>query len=246
VLAFSLMVTGCAMPVVEGPVGRGDGWTLLFADEFDGDAVDWTGWADSSSAEADDGHGNLDNQQLEWNQAANCAVSDGLLTVTARRELVVAPSGQIYGWTSCLLSSHPSFTFQHAFIETRARFPAEPGFWPGFWTWQAPGVDQWNETDAYEYYSDNRSLLYQTAHAGTSDGCDVAIDFDPSADFHVYGADIAEDGTTYYVDGQMTCRVEVTQRAETAIVDDLFVYAAIPPVVDHAEKQVDYIRAWQR
>ena len=172
----------------------------------------------------------------------------GILTVTARREEVVSPSGPSYGWTSCLLSSHPSFTFQYGFIETGARFPTEVGFWPGFWTWQAPGVDGWNETDVYEYYSDNKTRIYQTSHAATSDGCDVDIAFDPTADFHVYGADIAPGGTTFYIDGVESCAVLVTHRAEAAIVDDLFVYSEIPPApgTDRAEKQVDYIRAWQR
>ncbi len=226
----------------------GDGWTRVFDDEFEGSEVDWTRWADVSSAEADGGRGNLGNQQLEWNQAANCAVEAGALEITARREAVVSPSGEAYAWTSCLLSSHASFTFRYGFIETRARFPAEQGFWPGFWTWQAPGVDAWNETDVYEYFSDNPTRIYQTSHGASHDGCDVDLEFDPSADFHVYGAEVSATGTTYYVDGVETCSTAVTHGAETAIIDDLFVYSEIPPAdgTDAATKRVDYIRAWQR
>src|SRR5882724_4835076 len=59
------------------PAGRPTGWRLAFADEFDGAALDRSRWADTSSAEPDGGRGNLDNQQLEWNQAANCRVGGG-------------------------------------------------------------------------------------------------------------------------------------------------------------------------
>lgn len=229
-------------------MGGGEGWTLVFGDEFEGETVDWTRWADWTSAAADDGHGNLGNQQLEWNQAANCSVEGGALVITARREQVVSPSGETYGWTSCLLSSHASFTFQYGFIETRARFPAEVGFWPGLWTWQAPGVETWNETDVYEYYSDNHERIYQTSHGESHDGCDVDLDFDPSAGFHVYGADVSPAGTTYYVDGAETCSTGLTHAEATAITDDLYVYSEIPPAggTDEATKRVDYIRAWQR
>lgn len=241
-------VDGAVDDDARGPLGGGDGWTLAFGDEFDGDAVDWTRWDYRSSALADFGQGNLDNQQLEWNQAESCAVEGGVLTITARREAVTSPSGQSYGWTSCLLSSQPSFTFRHGFIETRARFPPERGFWPAFWTWQADGVMRWTETDVYEYYSDNRTRLYQTSHGDEHDGCELDLSFDPTADFHVYGADIGPTGTTYYVDGVATCTVSITHEEDAAIVDDLYVYSVIPPdaATQTAVKQVDYIRAWQR
>src|SRR5262249_42495431 len=49
------------------PVGQNGGWTMAFSDEFSGTALDTSKWSDASSAEADDGHGNKDNDQLEWN-----------------------------------------------------------------------------------------------------------------------------------------------------------------------------------
>ena len=74
----------------------------------------------------------------------------------ATREAITSPSGERYDWTSCLISSTPSYAFQYGYIEERAVLPAQRGFWPAFWTWQAAGVDRHIETDVYEFYSADR------------------------------------------------------------------------------------------
>src|SRR3712207_1077110 len=70
------------------PSGHRDGWEMAFSDEFDGTSLDPGRWTDRSSALADEGRGNKDNRQLEWNRAENCRVSGGELTMTAHREAV--------------------------------------------------------------------------------------------------------------------------------------------------------------
>ncbi len=106
------------------PVGQPPGaWRIVFGDEFAGDALDRSRWDDRSSAEADEGRGNPGNQQLEWNQADNCRVGGGELVMTARREPHTSPAGQAYEWTSCLITSTPSFGFHHL---VRRRHPGLP------------------------------------------------------------------------------------------------------------------------
>jgi beta-glucanase (GH16 family) len=229
------------------PVGREQGWRLAFSDEFDGASLDRGRWADISSAEPDQGRGNLANQQLEWNQAENCQVADGHLAMTAKRERTTSPSGTTYDWTSCLITSTPSHTFQHGYLEERSILPAERGFWPAFWTWQAKGVDHHTETDVYEYYSDNKRRLYATQYSGPQGRCDWRPDFDPSADFHTYGVAIEPTGTTWYADGKQVCRSDAAADAPTNIISNLAVYAKIPPeaATTTAVKRVDYIRAWE-
>ena len=87
-------------PASTRPLGAGSNWVYTFGDEFNASAVDWNKWADSSSAESDNGHGNPGNQQLEWNQAATCSVAGGSLRMLAKRERVRSPSGRTYDWTS--------------------------------------------------------------------------------------------------------------------------------------------------
>ncbi len=229
------------------PVGLSGAWTYKFGDDFNG-AVAWgTRWAASSTAEADGGHGNMGNQQLEWNQAANCSTSNGILTMMAKPDNITSPSGKHYNWSSCLLSTSPSYAFRYGYIEIRAQLPSPKGFWPAFWTWQAAGNNQWTETDVYEFYSDNHSRLYLTQHSTLGGGTSYSPSFDPTTGFHTYGADIEADGTRFYVDGRLAYTAPGTSSGMTNIILDNFVYAVIPPAAGtSAAMRVDYVRAWQR
>lgn len=237
--------TGTASAV--RPAGPGGNWSLEFDDEFTGSAVDTSKWSFTSSAEADGGQGNPDNQQLEWNQSANCSEAGGLLTITADRQTVTSPNGNIYGWTSCLLTTVPSFAFQYGYIETRAQFPPAAGFWPAFWTWQAGS--SYIETDAFEYYSDNQNLVYLTQHSGAGGGCEgLVLGFNPTSAFHVYGVDIEPGGTTWWIDGKDVCSTPATSTGQTNIILDDFVYSQVPPdpSTDSATEQIDYVRAYAK
>lgn len=250
IVLLGLAAAGCGPAVATPPMplGQRGGWALTFSDEFDGAALDARRWADHSSAESDEGRGNPGNQQLEWNRAANCTVDGDQLVMTARREQVTSPSGTRYAWTSCLISSSPSYRFRYGYLEERAVLPAARGFWPAFWTWQAEGVDQHIETDVYEFYSDNHRRLYGTQFSGTRARCETVPDFDPTAGWHVYGAAIEPAGTTWFLDGVPVCRSAATSAGVTDIISNLAVYATIPPSAGTttATKRVDYIRAWQR
>lgn len=237
-------------PAADGPapmpVGQTSGWQMAFSDEFDESSLDTSRWSDKSDAEPDQGHGNLGNQQLEWNQAANCALSDGALVMTAKRE-PTSSSGQQYDWTSCLITTSKSYQFQYGYIEERSILPAAQGFWPAFWTWQARGNNNHTETDVYEFYSDNHTKLYLTQYSEDGGRCDWQPTFDPTKDWHTYGVAIAESGTSWYVDGKQVCHTDATSDGPTSIISNLAVYSKIPPAAatTEATKRVDYIRAWQ-
>jgi beta-glucanase (GH16 family) len=228
------------------PAGQEDGWDLAFNDEFDGTSLDRSRWDDHSTAEADSGHGNPGNEQLEWNRAENCVVGGGELRMTARRGSFTSPGGESYDWTSCLITSTPSYAFRYGFIEERAILPSPKGFWPAFWTWQAARQRGHIETDVYEFYSDNHGRLYATQFSGERGDCEWKIPFDPSADWHTYAANIAPDGTTWYVDGKEICHTGATSAGQTNLISNLAVYEKIPPAAKTTEatKRVDYIRAW--
>jgi beta-glucanase (GH16 family) len=227
------------------PVG-GNGWRLAFADDFSNGAIDAAAWSDRSSAESDDGHGNQSNGQLEWNQAANCAVSGGRLALTARRQDMTSGAGTRYAWTSCLLSS--TFTVQYGYLEERAVLPAAPGFWPAFWTWQADGANEQIETDVYEWRSAEPGRLLFTQHSGPGGDCAWRLPFDPSSGWHTYGTAIEPAGTTWYVDGAQVCHTAATSTGPTTLIVNLAVDAENPPPagVSEAVAFVDYVRVWTR
>jgi beta-glucanase (GH16 family) len=229
------------------PLGVPGNWTYTFGDDFTGPVAWGTRWADSSSAEADNGHGNKGNQQLEWNRKANCSTANGVLSLTAKPDNITSPSGQHYNWSSCLLTSSPSYAFRYGYIEIRAQLPSPKGFWPAFWTWQADGNNRWTETDVFEFYSDNHSRLYLSQHSGAGGGTVYTMPFDPTTGFHTYGADIAPDGTRFYVDGQLVHTAAGTSTGLTNIIVDNFVYSKIPPAPGTTGVlKVDHVRAWQR
>jgi beta-glucanase (GH16 family) len=229
------------------PVGVGGSWRYLFGDDFNGPVRWGTVWADTSTAEPDNGHASPDNQQLEWNQASNCATSNGVLQITGRPDSVTSPSGRHYDWSSCLLTSSPSYAFQYGYVEMRAQFPAILGFWPGFWTWQALGNPQWTETDVLEYFSDNPERLYLAQRTGGGGSFIYLLPFNPATGFHTYGADIRPDGIVFYVDGSAVFRAPGVSTGLTNIIIDNFVYQKIPPAPGSVGvMRVDYVRAWQR
>jgi len=168
--------------------------------------------------------------------------------MTAKREPVTSSGGTQYGWTSCLITTSRSYTFQYGYLEERSILPGPRGFWPAFWTWQAKGVEQHTETDVYEFYSQDRRRLDLTQHSGGQGNCKPTLSFDPADDWHTYGAAIEPSGTTWYIDGVEVCRTPATSDGVTNIVSNLAVFATAPPAgaTNEAVKRVDYIRAWQR
>jgi len=226
------------------PVGRT--WKLIFDEEFNGTKIDKSKWADHSSAETDAGHGNLGNLQLEWNSFDNMSVSNGALSITAQREGYTSAAGNHYSWTSGLLTSSPSFAFRYGYIEERAKLPAEKGFSPAFWTWQQPGSNSWQETDVYEFFSDNHTKLYLTSQIGAGGGTVHRPLLNPSSGYHTYGADIQPTGTTWYIDGVKVAYAPGAPSEPTNLITNLAVYSKIPPAstTHSATKSVDYIRVY--
>ena len=238
---------------------------MTLCDDFNENAVDTNVWEDCSWSQKDSCHGNaLTNQQLEWNRLANCSVSNGSLNLNAIRGSFTSPkstsypNGVTYPWTSCLLATK-NLRIQYGYIEEKSKFPPVKGFWPAFWTYQPSfsGTEtQYNtETDVYEYYSDNKYKITATQHDTPGGGCNwggkdkppINLSFDPSADFHTYGAYISPAGTFWYIDGQQLCSTSAKALHPGVVITNLAVFATNPPdnTTNQATKQVDYIKVFQ-
>jgi beta-glucanase (GH16 family) len=255
-LTRGILVALAGLALVPAPVAASPptaGWQLVFRDEFNAAAVDRTKWTDVSSAEADCGRGNPGNGQLEWNSYANAAVGQtAYLVITSRRQYTRSPcTGRVYGWTSALLTTR-SFTFTPGFdyLEARMMLPGARGFWPAFWTWQAPGGQTWAEVDGVEYYSDAHRLYLTVHYAGRTGGCvwPIPAGFDPAHAWHVYGVEATAAGTQWYVDGHDVCLTPIAAPAPMSVTVDQAVYATVPPAATTsvARLYVDWIRVWRR
>jgi len=120
----------------------GPGWSLVWADEFDGSTVNPAHW---TPAEDCWGGGNAE-RQCYTGRAANTAVKDGLLLITARRENyegAAFPAEQrtmpdkrgrvTRAFTSARLSTQGKAAWRYGRVEVRARLPQGQGMWPAIW-----------------------------------------------------------------------------------------------------------------
>jgi beta-glucanase (GH16 family) len=222
--------------------------TVVFADEFDGSAIDRAKWAIHSNAEADQCLGNKGNQQLEWHTWDALAVGNGVLTITARKN---SPQPG-YDWSSGLITTAQacdhdpanSFTVKPGdYVETRLKLPAAKGFWPSTWTWNGNGS---NEQDTYEFYSDNHRNLYLTNHQSGGGSCTYESPVDLTTDWHTIAQQLGPDKTRWYLDGRQICEQGPYAGDGDALILDLFVYGAIPPEVTEESMQVDYVRVYRQ
>ena len=120
----------------------GPGWELVWSDEFDGNAIDPAHWTLANDCW---GGGN-NERQCYTDRAANSAVKDGVLLITAQREKFTGPAfpvglrtgpgrqGQRTGtFTSARLSTQGKISWRYGRIEVRAQLPQGQGLWPAIW-----------------------------------------------------------------------------------------------------------------
>ena len=79
-LALALLSSCGAKGTSSADSGVPDGYTLEWSDEFDGTELDKANWTPLV------GGGGWGNNELEYYQAANATVADGLLTIAAKKE----------------------------------------------------------------------------------------------------------------------------------------------------------------
>lgn len=114
-------------------------WTLVWSDEFEGDALDLSKWAPETSCW---GGGN-NERQCYTGRSQNINVSDGILTITARAEEFTGQKypqdwperGEIItqNYTSGKVRSKGLAHWQYGRFEARIKLPQGQSTWPAFW-----------------------------------------------------------------------------------------------------------------
>lgn len=104
-----------------------DGMTLVWNDEFDGDALNSADWS------YDNGNGcpNLcgwGNNELEYYIPDNSKVEGGLFTIEAREEVYSTNN-----YTSTKIVTRNKQIFQYGRVDIRAQLPKGQGLWPALW-----------------------------------------------------------------------------------------------------------------
>lgn len=118
------------------------GWSLVFADEFDGTALDPAKW----HVYQDCWGGGNQERECYTRRADNVAVHDGQLHIVAHYETATGPSlsedlrkddspvpPATKPFTSGKISTKGKFTLTYGRVDVRAKLPTGQGIWPAIW-----------------------------------------------------------------------------------------------------------------
>jgi len=139
------------------------GYNLAWADEFSGDALDLSSWG----FDVGNGSGGWGNNESQYytSGTANCVVSNGKLTITAKKE-----SQGGYNYTSARILTKGKREFQYGRIDIRARLPKGQGIWPALWmlgsNFSSVGWPKCGELDIMELVGHQPNRVHGTAHFG--------------------------------------------------------------------------------
>jgi beta-glucanase (GH16 family) len=238
----SLGTLGFVTPPPLGPVGN---WTLVFSDEFNGTRLDKRKWLTGYPYNRPPQHG-----ELEGYEASAVTMANGMLNLTATRQ----PSGT-QPYTSGMINSARSFSWQYGVAEIRLKTPPGTGYWPAFWTMNIPYGGFPPEIDMLELKGGSPSTIWMGHYWGswpTVYGWQqtwTGADF--TTDFHTVTVEWSPGYLIWYVDGVWRARTKanIPQTGMYLIanlaVGGTFAGNPTPATVFPGVMQVDYIRVWQ-
>lgn len=185
-------------------------WHLVWADEFEGTALDTSRWSymtgDGTAYGLPSGWG---NNELQYYSEENVGVSGGNLVITAKQQ---SYGGK--GYTSGRIRTLGKGDWTYGRIEFSAKMPQGQGFWAAIWMlpseevyggWAASG-----EIDIVESLGHETQTVYGTLHYGgtwpanTSSGTYYTTDsWTFSQRFHDFALEWEEGVMRWYVDGNL-------------------------------------------
>lgn len=195
-----------------GPTGESptsyEGMTLVWADEFESDALDSNSW----SYDVGDGCPSLcgwGNNELEYYTASaeNSYLADGKLVIVAKPDSIMNSN-----YSSAKLVTRDKQTFKYGRIDIRAKMPTGRGIWPAIWMLPADNVyGGWptsGEIDIVELVGHEPEKIHGTVHFGPAvgysqnSGNSYSLAAGAFADkFHVFSIIWSQDSIQWLVDG---------------------------------------------
>jgi len=193
-------------------VSPGDTLTLVWSEEFDGAQVDPETWFFATGDGAEAGlPGGWGNNELQYYLPDNAQVANGVLSITARRELA---GGLTH--TSARINTEDRFAVKYGRIEASIKLPAGQGLWPAFWmlpqdttygTWAASG--EIDIMEAVNLDGSGSDEIFGTLHFGgefpanSSAGTTYAPAADITSEFHTYSIEWDATEIRWYFDGTL-------------------------------------------
>ena len=183
------------------PEWEREGWTLVWQDEFDGEALDSTNWVFDIG-----GHGWGNNElQAYTDRPENARVEDGLLVIEAREEEFVRRN-----YTSARIKTQGLLAWTYGRFEARMQLPAGNGIWPAFWMlgadFETVGWPACGEIDIMEHIGREPNRIHGTVHGPGYSGSGGVGHYTTVPDlaeaFHVYAVEWEPEEIRWYVDDE--------------------------------------------
>lgn len=196
---------GCRRVTVAGaPQSTPQSGRLVWDDEFAGTQVDRAKWHVRNDTYASN------ELSIDTSRAANVSVSDGVLTIRARREQYRVGSTQ-RSYTSGYLDTIGLHSQKYGRWTMRAKLPTAQGLWPAFWL---RGDHSSGEIDILEAVGGLSRMTVQTVFPSTNDGSvkrskatDLPAD-DGIGQWHVYGFTWTPGTMSWDIDGKTVFSVD--------------------------------------
>jgi beta-glucanase (GH16 family) len=198
----------------------GEGWKLVWNDEFNGTEIDTTKW----SWETNCWGGGNNELQCYTDRPDNAFLRDGKLVIHARSESFTGPAEPLewesnagdrtLPYTSARMRTLGQGDWKYGRIEVRAKLPEGQGIWPAVWMlptdWVYGGWAASGEIDIMEAVNlstDKDMAIHGTIHYGrewpgqASSGTSYTFDgFNPVDNFHTYALEWSRREMRWYVD----------------------------------------------
>lgn len=218
---LSVLVATLQPPAAAEP----EGWTLVWADEFEADAIDPGKW----TYDVDCWGGGNNERQCYTDRPENAFTADGHLVIEARNESWTGdpfpPRWGLTGdpvtqdFTSARLTTRGLASWRYGRFEIRAQLPGHQGSWPAIWMlpedsvyggWAASGeidimeaVNLGEPCDVCPTGLETRvlgTLHYGGSAPDNTHSGDATFLEDPTG-FHVYAIEWTPEDFTWFVDG---------------------------------------------
>jgi beta-glucanase (GH16 family) len=253
---LALLAVSCAKnlnkPSASGPTTprAATSYQLVWSDEFNGTSLNTANW------NIETGNPGV-NDEEEYYQASNIAVTGGNLVITAQQQSV---GGQPY--TSARINTSGKVSVQYGRIEASIKLPSGQGLWPAFWMLGTNigtvGWPQCGETDIMEHIN-TTSTIYGTIHwydnGNTQYGGTTTT---TPTDYHLYAVQWDAQGISWFVDNTLYATANITNNINNTgafqnpffIILNLAVGGDFPGLtVDNtalpAAMYVDYVRVYK-
>ena len=198
--------------------GNEETLTLVWSDEFDGNALDLTKWGYQTGTQ-DAYHGNIGgpnnwgNNELQYYTEDSVQVNNGSLIITAQKREY---GGKDY--TSARILTRDLAYFTYGYIEAKMKTPAINGMWPAFWMLPQP-TSHSSTNNEYGGWATNGEIDIMEAKGRLGNVVDTTLHFgggwpnnrylgtshtltSSTEEWHVYAIDWTAEKITWYIDGK--------------------------------------------